>query len=72
MRLNDDQIQRVREVKSYIAVLLRSELSLQEIAECLEDTANILLDISEEIAQFILSGTMPSTLPKQDPHSPYP
>lgn len=72
MSMSENQIMRVADVKECIAALLRDGLSAQEIAEHLEDAANVLLDVSEELTQSIFAGRTPSIQPTQDPHSECP
>jgi hypothetical protein len=72
MYLHANQIASILEAQETIAALLQCNSSLEEIAERLEDAANFLLDVSEEISQNILAKRKLSIPPMPDPQSRYP
>jgi hypothetical protein len=69
MRIDANQIARIQDAQERLAALLKGDPPLDEVAECLEDAANSLLDVSEEISQNILEGRRLLIQPIQGPRS---
>jgi uncharacterized protein YbbK (DUF523 family) len=63
MRLRDYQVADILAVREILAAVLRSDSSVETLAERLEDAAKLILDVSEAVNLEILVSRSPSPPP---------